>query len=477
MTCNCSGAAASKTGRVDYQYAAKIVCGTVKEAGSLPRGSYKTKINIHNFSRCDCVTFQWKVALGYPHLKIGPVSDFAEATLCADEALEIDCDDILKRLGTDKAGHIEGWVVIESETELDVVAVYGTAAADDGPVTAFHTERVAARCMTPCDDFDLDPSTGVALWEVAGPYPGQAPAGAPFAQAVLGPSDPNWPALPGALWIHPPGGNILPEGVYTYRLRFKLCTGFRKPLLEGRMFADYFAGALLNGHLISPPTPGPNFPTPVSFQATSHFKAGDNELIVLVTNSEKGTTGLALHGDLAVEKGLCAGQPMPLLTCPGVCYDVYTRHFILQNSSNDWWGPNGPVCNGGMAGTRGQFRRIEALWVALSGNVPPGTSIEYQVHQQNNGWLPTPTTWYPMGQVAGTPNASPIALRLEAVRIRLVNAPLNCRVRYQVHMRKAYGQLITGLPNGGDSGWYYDGATAGTTGLNRRIEALWVVIE
>ncbi|MGZ3294160.1 MAG: hypothetical protein ACXU9D_12945 [Xanthobacteraceae bacterium] len=39
---------------------------------------------------------------------------------------------------------MKGFVVIESETELDVVAVY-TAAGRDGRVETLHTERVPAR--------------------------------------------------------------------------------------------------------------------------------------------------------------------------------------------------------------------------------------------------------------------------------------------------------------------------------------------
>lgn len=489
MSCKCSPGSDAANGRVDYQYAVKFVCGEIKPAGHggsgdnpLPVGQYFTKINIHNSSRCDCVTFRWKVAVGFPHLKIGPISSFAEVTLCQDEALEIACRDIFARLGGHLPEGLEGWVVIESPSNaLDVVAVYGTAASVGGPVNAFHTERVHPRCLPVCEDFHLDASTGVSRWEVAGPFPGPAPAGASFAPATLGsldpvaphaPIDPNWSSLPGALWIHPPGNNVQPEGVYTYRLMFKLCSGFRNPSLDGRMVADYFANATLNGHPISAPqTGGPNYSTPIALAATSHFKAGLNELVVLVTNREKSTTGLALHAEINVENGLCAGDSGPLLKCPGVCYDVFTRHFILGHSGHDWWGQAGPVCNGAMAGTRGERRRIEALTISLSGNVPPGTTIEYQVHQQNLGWLPSPTTWCQAGGIAGDPHHFPLPLRLEAVKIRLVNAPLNCRVRYMVHTANKWGQ------GGGDGPWVYDGQQAGTTGQNRRMEALWVVIE
>jgi len=459
MSCNCSGKA-TDTGRVDFQYAVKIVFGPMIAGGPLPRGHWWTKVNIHNFSRCDCVTFQWKVAIGEPHLKIGPISDFAEATLCADEALEIDYVDMIRRLGGNSEEHIEGWVVIESPAELDVVAVYGSAASTGGAVNAFHTEWVAGRCLPVCDDFDLDPSTGVSRWDVAGPFPGQAPAGSTFTQATLG-SLGNWPNMPGALWIHPPGGDDQPEGVYTYRLTFKLCSGFRNPRLEGSFFADYFAGAYLNGHPVSVASPGPNYPTPISVTATSHFKAGENELIILVTNSEKGTTGLAFHGNIEVERGLCAGEPMPLLPCPGINYRVYTRHFWFHLGSwhdgDDWWGPW--VSDGAEAGTTGQGRRIEALEMTLS-NASPGTQLEYRVwyHTLTGVHLDPPTLWAPAGTIVGTTGQKhPIV----SVEIRLVNPPLNGHVAYRVHRRK-------GLTSGGTGGWQppppnwvYDGTEAG----------------
>ena len=65
------------------------------------------------------------------------------AELGPDEALEIDCPDISKLAHTD-AGFLKGFVVIESEVELDVVAVY-TAAGRDEQVETLHTERVPAR--------------------------------------------------------------------------------------------------------------------------------------------------------------------------------------------------------------------------------------------------------------------------------------------------------------------------------------------
>jgi hypothetical protein len=431
------------------------------EARLLPPGRYFTKTNIHNFSRCDCVTFRWKVAVGLP-LKVGPISDFAEATLCADEALEIGCDQLMHQIGAPAHGHIEGWLVIESPAQLDVVAVYGTAETAEGAVNSFHTERVQPRCMTPCEDFALDVSTGVAYWEVAGPFVGPAPANAVYTEATLGPVDSNWAPLGGALWIHPPGPNSQPEGDYTYRLRFKLCSGFKNPRLNLSALADYYANAYLNGtdlaHLIPPNvTIGPNFSTPIVHPTyASHFKAGLNELFVVVTNREKGTTGLALHGSLVVEKGRCPGEPMPLLACPGIEYNMYLEKFPWEPSSAGGW--QGWRQNGQTAGTVGQNRRAEKIKIQLIG-APPGMTISYSVRSAP---LIGGAVW--QGPVAEGQDVGVLHERIELVQINLINAPLNCHLCYRVYRRH----------DGWTESWTHEGGQAGSSGENRRVEGMEV---
>jgi hypothetical protein len=117
------------------------VCG--KSAGEVVApGVYFTAINVHNPLYTDA-RFRVKVAIGLPSLKPGPVSKFHDVALGADEALEIDCPDI-RKLAEHRADFVKGFVVIESETELDVVAVY-TAAGGEGQVETIHSERVPAR--------------------------------------------------------------------------------------------------------------------------------------------------------------------------------------------------------------------------------------------------------------------------------------------------------------------------------------------
>ncbi len=123
------------------QYAAKFVCG--KSAGEVVApGVYFTAVNVHN-PTYTAIRFRIKIAVALPGLKPGPVSKFFDAKLGPDQALEIDCPDIFKYAETE-ADFLKGFVVIESDVELDVVVVY-TAAGRDGQVETLHTERVSPR--------------------------------------------------------------------------------------------------------------------------------------------------------------------------------------------------------------------------------------------------------------------------------------------------------------------------------------------
>ena len=130
-----------------FQYAAKFVCGK-SEGKVVAPGVYFTAVNVHN-PTYTTVRFRIKIAVALPGLEPGPVSKFFDAKLGPDQALEIDCPDIFKYAKTE-ADFLKGFVVIETDVELDVVAVY-TAAGRDGEVATLHTERVPARRQgAPC---------------------------------------------------------------------------------------------------------------------------------------------------------------------------------------------------------------------------------------------------------------------------------------------------------------------------------------
>jgi hypothetical protein len=130
-----------------FQYAAKLICGK-SDGKILAPGVYFTAVNVHN-PTYTTIGLRAKVAVALPGLKPGPVSEFYDARLGPDEALEIDCPDIFnpeifKFREPRRRGFIKGFVVIESNIELDVVAVY-TALGSEKSIETLHTERVPAR--------------------------------------------------------------------------------------------------------------------------------------------------------------------------------------------------------------------------------------------------------------------------------------------------------------------------------------------
>ena len=82
--------------------------------------------------------------------------------------------------------------------------------------------------------------------------------------------------------------------------------------------------------------------------------------------------------------------------------------------------------DGEMSGTEGRSLRVEALNIKLL-NAPAGAGIIYRAHVQYDGWQ----AWKSNGQMAGTSGRS---LRVEALEIKLQNMS-NYTVEYQVHIQ------------------------------------------
>ena len=76
--------------------------------------------------------------------------------------------------------------------------------------------------------------------------------------------------------------------------------------------------------------------------------------------------------------------------------------------------------DGQMAGTSGRAKRLEAIRIALTGEMAEHYDVYYRVHAQSFGWL----GWAKNGEAAGTAG---LAKRLEGIQIVLVpkggNAP------------------------------------------------------
>ncbi len=131
-----------------------------------------------------------------------------------------------------------------------------------------------------------------------------------------------------------------------------------------------------------------------------------------------------------------------------IMYQTHVQNIGWQN-----W-----VKNNELAGTTGEFLRIEALKIQTI-NVPENIQLQYNAHVQNIGWQ----GWKQNGQIAGTIGEG---LRIEALKIRLIDKNTNqevdnISVEYQTH--------VQGI------GWQsskVDGEEAGTIGKGFRIEAL-----
>ncbi|MDD3362382.1 MAG: glucosaminidase domain-containing protein [Hespellia sp.] len=130
------------------------------------------------------------------------------------------------------------------------------------------------------------------------------------------------------------------------------------------------------------------------------------------------------------------------------------------------------VSDDSISGTTGRDKQIEAIKVKLTQEMAKQFNIYYRVHASEFGWL----SWTEDGEPAGSEG---YGRQIEALQIMLVrkgdSAPdtsgaafykKNARVEYAAHVA--------------DIGWQpsvSDGATAGTTGQNKQVEALTVTLK
>jgi hypothetical protein len=131
----CNGKHENKT----YSYAVKFICGK-SDGKILPRGMYMTAINVYNPSD-STVVFTKRFAIALPGETAGPVSGFFRGHLNHSEAMEIDCADIFEHTKS-KADFLKGFVAINSEEKLKIVAVYSVANAK-GEVRSLDVEYIS----------------------------------------------------------------------------------------------------------------------------------------------------------------------------------------------------------------------------------------------------------------------------------------------------------------------------------------------
>src|SRR3954447_23479006 len=289
------------------QYAAKFVCGSSPANADVPpliaRGRYYTQINVHNPSRYQTVAFRKKFAIALAFEKAGPISPFFQAALKADEALQVDCGDILDKLHIDPfTGYAEGYAVIETPLPLDVVSVYTAGSGVAHDVSSIHTERVEPRRLEVCGPLDLPVTTGIADWRIVG-------SGAPA--KVYGLFQ-NGPASVIGAAPTSDQNKVVPTS-WELKLLFCVCSGGQPRLDLQTAWLDDQLDFTLNGHSIGtlPLNPNAGQISTINSNATPWFQAGQNELRVKLTNIWPPGAGFALIGSIKGADAACPNAPLP----------------------------------------------------------------------------------------------------------------------------------------------------------------------
>ena len=320
QACHCGQAHGACT--TEFQYAVKLVCGMVNAdaPGAPPSpvapGRYWTAINIHNPDKCRSARFRWKVVVAR---RLGeelavPIYQRMQV-LGPDQAVEIDCDLIGKALPLPAPEFIKGYVVLESDSELDVVAVYSGGQAGCQALSSFHTERVPARTVAVCEDLVLSLNTGMAGWQTVAPTTG--PLGP---VALVNPLNSAWTGtLPfGTRWVSQAGSDGVSTSLGTqyYELCFELCSGFTVPApFQIQVMADDSAVVFLNNSVIGS-APQPAFQAPTTITVNPNLLRAGRNCFRIAVNNVQTAAGFVIAGTLHVIRGKCPCSALPLAPVP-----------------------------------------------------------------------------------------------------------------------------------------------------------------
>jgi hypothetical protein len=305
-----------------FQYAAKFVCGIAPPPPASPMvaasGRYFTAINVHNPSRSASAVVYKKFTVGKPAEQVGPITQYFEMSLRGDETMQVECEDIARHLGQTPTAFLEGYAVIESAKQLDVVAVYTAGSGSAADVTSIHTERVQGRGMAACTDLNLSVNTGYPTLPLANPWvlvaAPTASGSVPRAPNVPNPTSIPWPVpFLGSLWISgtPTGSTsgFPANTVWEYETCFCVCPGAQnmKLTLTGVRVDDeasFFLNNVAIGN-VSSQNPPPAQWNAVSTNATPRFRPGRNCLRVRVVDTIVGFSGLDVAGAITGAGAAC----------------------------------------------------------------------------------------------------------------------------------------------------------------------------
>ena len=283
-------------------YPVKYLCGSIPGSGDFSAGqeppvkpgNYATAINIQNVLDEEAPFSYW-ASVAFPDRDLGLVSPAASRDLGPRRATEIDCPQIVDLLaGTELADpqFVKGFLTVESELELEVVAVYTS-------------EKLEIRqVITPIEiilNTGFDQATGLLIpygdpdddWNVISVQtaPGPPLPSPPFDAVVVseqvvtnfwgGPvagPDSRWVSMePGAREMN----NKSDQFIYEYR--FHLPADSQDLVLDLNIAADDFAIVELNGLAVGL-VPGPSSAVKMGSLGSLHLRTGPNALTVRVVD-------------------------------------------------------------------------------------------------------------------------------------------------------------------------------------------------
>lgn len=167
-------------------------------------------------------------------------------------------------------------------------------------------------------------------------------------------------------------------------------------------------------------------------------------------NTESGTTGASVRIEAIDIKLVRKGG-----TAPGSTQAPFVTNSMAQISygalpmNSSWVNTS----QGGIAGTTGKSKAVSAIKATLS-QVPISGGVQYRAHVANVGWL---------GYVSSGESRSGSRV-VQAIQMKLTGELSKYYdIYYRVHV-SGYGWM----------GWAKNGASAGTTGLNKNLEAYQV---
>ncbi len=289
---NPDGGGGTKPPPKDFQYATKIVCGAATQSDIISHGDYRTVVNVHNPLE-KTVVYIRKVALAA--LVNGEmISGFTTAPIGPDGTVALTCKDF-RAMSGQATGLIDGYFVIQSKTELDVVGYYtgGTGALG---VSTLHLDRVPYRPVAQ-RDFLCRKSPPIDLskpqsWVMAN-------GNHPYAIA-------NSAWDPNRAWMsYDPNAAGIPAGAYTYAVDFCSCSEEDMAEVTFNMKGDNGALGVLNIAGVQPLFTSPsNFAAGALPVATGlgFFGTGTGSVLITVTN-DGGPSGLSVIGTLTLPDG------------------------------------------------------------------------------------------------------------------------------------------------------------------------------